>query len=83
MTDIQCIKWQKRCERQWEDLEEVSYRVRFCSQCNHAVHRAESMHELQELAQEGKCAAYFEDGDFEELGFAIDLSAVVETDSEA
>ena len=60
MTDVQCVKWKRRCEVQWEELEQINERLRFCHSCNQAVHRVSSQHELERMATLGRCVALIE-----------------------
>jgi hypothetical protein len=63
MTDIRNCKFTYRCTQRWADLEAVpgTMRVRFCTRCQSAVHRADGEGEFDELARQGKCVAVFQD----------------------
>jgi hypothetical protein len=62
MTDIRNCKFAYRCTQRWADFEPVpgTMRVRFCTRCQSAVHRADTQAEFDELAAQGKCVAVFD-----------------------
>ncbi|MBS0557736.1 MAG: hypothetical protein JSR27_10030 [Proteobacteria bacterium] len=64
MIDIRNCKLAYRCNQQWHDLEAVpgALRLRFCSRCQTAVHRADNEAEFAALAAQGRCVAVFSDG---------------------
>lgn len=59
MTDIRNCKFEFRCHQTWRRLESVpgTTRVRFCTRCQSAVHRADTEAQFAELALQGKCVA--------------------------
>ena len=59
MSDIRNCKFAYRCNQIWQRLEPVpgTTRVRFCTRCQTAVHRADSEAQFAELALQGKCVA--------------------------
>jgi hypothetical protein len=59
MISIERCRLGFRCTQRWEALEPIpgTSRVRYCSQCQAAVHLIEKESELGELARQGKCVA--------------------------
>jgi hypothetical protein len=59
MISIEHCHMSDQCTQRWEALEPVldNPRVRYCGQCQSAVHLAEREKELVELARQGKCVA--------------------------
>ena len=62
--DIERCHLNGNCTQRWETLELVrdEPRVRYCSQCQAAVHLAQGEDELAELARMGKNVAVSRDG---------------------
>ena len=66
MISIERCRLGFRCTKRWEALEPIpgTSRVRYCSQCQSAVHLIEKESELDEFARQGKCVAILQkDGD--------------------
>lgn len=59
MITIEHCHMRHQCSQRWEVLEPVldNPRVRYCGQCQSAVHLAEQEQELVDLARQGKCVA--------------------------
>lgn len=59
MITIERCHMSRQCGQRWELLEPVldNPRVRYCDQCQSAVHLVELERELIELARQGKCVA--------------------------
>ncbi len=59
MIAIEHCRLSEKCTRRWQLLEALpGYpHLRYCSQCQSAVHLVEHEHELVELARQGKSVA--------------------------
>lgn len=59
MIAIEHCRLSDQCTQRWQALETVrdNPRVRYCDQCQSAVHLVEHEHELIELARQGKAVA--------------------------
>jgi hypothetical protein len=59
MIEIERCRLSYQCIQRWEALEHLpdNPRVRFCGECQSAVHLVELDSELRELARQGKCVA--------------------------
>jgi len=59
MIAIECCRLSDSCTQRWHALETVrdNPRVRYCDQCQSAVHLVEHEHELLELVRQGKAVA--------------------------
>ena len=60
MTDVHCAKWERLCDKQWEQLESISDGLKFCHACQLAVHRVDTQEALERMAAQGKCVALVE-----------------------
>ena len=60
MTDVHCAKWERLCDKQWEQLESISDGLKFCHACHLAVHRVDTQEALDRMAKQGKCVALVE-----------------------
>jgi len=61
MTDVYCATWKKRCDKAWEDLEEIDPLTRYCSLCRQNVKSVESQALLDRMAALGHCVAIVPD----------------------
>jgi len=59
MIAIERCRLSDQCTQRWEALEEMrnNPRVRYCGQCQSAVHLVEHESELMELVRQGKSVA--------------------------
>jgi hypothetical protein len=59
MIAIERCRLSERCTQRWQSLEAVrgNPHLRYCSQCQAAVHLVEHEHEALELARQGKSVA--------------------------
>ena len=74
MTDVHCAKWERLCDKQWEQLEPISDGLKFCHACQLAVHRVDTQEALEQMAAQGKCVAFVD----EPLSWLVGRPAVVE-----